>query len=106
MAREPGPCQIAGQQQASKAVSQAVRTEGQRRVTPGQGMLTLQEDEVDWGNEDSDPALQHALAVIQAKGDRIIILIIIITTTTTTKITTTTIIIIIIIIIVMSLSSS
>jgi len=70
VAREPGPCQIAGQQQASKAVSQAVRTEGQRRVTPGQGMLTLQEDEVDWGNEDSDPALQHALAVIQAKGDR------------------------------------
>ncbi|KAL0050163.1 hypothetical protein WJX82_005580 [Trebouxia sp. C0006] len=68
VAREPGPCQIAGQQQASKAVSQAVRTEGQRRVTPGQGMLTLQEDEVDWGNEDSDPALQHALAVIQAKG--------------------------------------
>ena len=75
-------------------------------MTPGQGMLTLQEDEVDWGNEDSDPALQHALAVIQAKGDRIIILLIIITTTTTTKITTTTIIIIIIIIIVMSLSSS
>ncbi len=74
-------------------------------MTPGQGMLTLQEDEVDWGNEDSDPALQHALAVIQAKGDRIIILIIIITTTTTTKITTT-IIIIIIIIIVISLSSS
>ncbi|KAL0041472.1 hypothetical protein WJX79_004709 [Trebouxia sp. C0005] len=26
------------------------------------------EDEVDWGSEGSDPALQHALAVIQAKG--------------------------------------
>lgn len=40
-------------------------------MTPGQapqGMLTLQEDEVDWGSEASDPALQHALAVIQAKG--------------------------------------
>ena len=32
-------------------------------------MLTLQEDEVDWCIEASDPALQHALAVIQAKGD-------------------------------------
>ncbi|KAA6429228.1 MAG: MCM10 protein [Trebouxia sp. A1-2] len=68
---EPGPCHATRQQQASKAVSQAVRAEGQNRVGPGQapqGMLTLQEDEVDWGSEGSDPALQHALAVIQAKG--------------------------------------
>lgn len=73
MAREPGPHHVAGQQQASRAVSQAVRAEGQRRVTPGQapqGMLTLQKDEVDWGSEASDPALQHALAVIQAKGEK------------------------------------
>ena len=73
VAGEPGPRHVARQQQASKAVSQAVRAEGQRRVTPGQapqGMLTLQEDEVDWGSEASDPALQHALAVIQAKGNR------------------------------------
>lgn len=73
MASEPGPCHATRQQQASKAVSQAVRAEGQNRVGPGQapqGMLTLQEDEVDWGSEGSDPALQHALAVIQAKGDR------------------------------------
>jgi len=90
-------------------VNQLARAEGQRGVTPGQapqGMLTLQEDEVDWGNEAFDPAVQHALAVIQAKGDRIIILIIIITTTTTKITTTTIIIIIIIIIIVISLSSS
>ena len=32
-------------------------------------MLTLQEDEVEWGDGASDPALQHALAVIKAKGD-------------------------------------
>ena len=73
MAREPGPRHVARQQQASKAVSQDARAEGHRRVTPGQapqGMLNLQEDEVDWGNEAFDPALQHALAVIQAKGDR------------------------------------
>ncbi|DBA85087.1 TPA: hypothetical protein ACH3X2_005810 [Trebouxia sp. C0005] len=71
VASEPGPCHATRQQQASKAVSQAVRAEGQNRVGPGQapqGMLTLQEDEVDWGSEGSDPALQHALAVIQAKG--------------------------------------
>ncbi|KAL0042006.1 hypothetical protein WJX77_000505 [Trebouxia sp. C0004] len=71
VAREPGPRHVARQQQASKAVSQAARAEGQRRLTPGQapqGMLTLQEDEVDWGNEASDSAFQHALAVIQAKG--------------------------------------
>ena len=73
MARETGPRHVARQQQAGKAVSEAARAEGQRRVTPGQtpqGMLTLQEDEVDWGNEASDPALQQALAVIQAKGDK------------------------------------
>jgi len=72
VAREPGPLHVTRQQQASKAVSQAVRAEGQRRVAPGeapQGMLTLQEDEVHWGSEASGPALQHALAVIQAKGD-------------------------------------
>ena len=73
MAGEPGPRHSSRQQQASKAVNQPARAEGQRGVTPGQapqGMLTLQEDEVHWGSEASDPALQHALAVIQAKGDR------------------------------------
>jgi len=73
VAREPGPRHVARQQQASKAVSQDAGAEGHRRVTPGQapqGMLTLQEDEVDWGSEASDPALQHALAVIQAKGEK------------------------------------
>lgn len=32
------------------------------------GTLTLQDDEVDWGGGPQDPALQHALAVIKAKG--------------------------------------
>ena len=31
-------------------------------------MLELQEDEVEWGDGGCDPALQHALAVIKAKG--------------------------------------
>ena len=40
-------------------------------VEPAQ-VLTLQEDEVDWeSNGAADPALQHALAVIRAKGDNL-----------------------------------
>lgn len=53
-------------------VSPAARAGGQRGVTLGpspQGMLTLQEDEVDWGSGASDPALLQALAVIKAKGE-------------------------------------
>ena len=53
-------------------VGPAAPAAGQRGVTPGQspqGMLTLQEDEVDWGSEASDPALLQALAVIKAKGE-------------------------------------
>ena len=70
-------CKCAGQagapqQQSVMTVGPAAQAGGPRGVTlgqPPQGMLTLQEDEVDWGSEASDPALLHALAVIKAKGE-------------------------------------
>ena len=48
--------------------------EGLHLAEGGAEELVLQEDEVEWGVDGGgvgDPALQHALAVIRAKGERI-----------------------------------
>ena len=63
-----------GVRQASRAAESAVghrAEQGSAPVEPAR-VLILQEDEVDWGsNGAADPALQHALAVIHAKGDKL-----------------------------------
>lgn len=62
-----------GQQGSGRSVRPARADEGSG---PAEGVaeeLVLQEDEVDWGGGGGgvgDPALQHALAVIRARGER------------------------------------
>ena len=69
-----GPGGRLGSDRGTRAVRAGPRAdEGIRPAEDGAEELVLQEDEVDWGGdgvEGVDPALQHALAVIRARGER------------------------------------
>lgn len=62
-----------GQQGSGRGVRPARADEGSGPAEGAAEELVLQEDEVDWGGGGGgvgDPALQHALAVIRARGER------------------------------------
>ena len=74
--QSPQPGAGSGGQQGSGGGTRPARAglQADEGSGPAEGAeeLVLQEDEVDWGGDDqgaSDPALQHALAVIRAKGE-------------------------------------
>ena len=69
-----GPDGQQGSDRGTRAARAGPRAdEGIRPAEGGAEEVVLQEDEVEWGDEGGaggDPALQHALAVIRARGER------------------------------------